>query len=103
MSASHDLGKNIKKARLQTDLSQHELAKKLGLSSKSVSAYETGRAIPPTFVLIKMAQITKVPVSEILGAKTKEKTNARKYDKILEKLDSIEKRLEKVEKMLLKA
>jgi ADP-ribose pyrophosphatase YjhB (NUDIX family)/DNA-binding XRE family transcriptional regulator len=69
------LFKNIKKARATSGLSQKELAKKLGVSDKTVSAYETGRAFPPTPTLARIAEITNTPVSEILGVEKPEDKN----------------------------
>jgi len=82
------LSKNIKKARTLSGLSQKELARRLGVSDKTVSAYETGRAIPPTPTLAKIAKITGVSVSEMMGIeKRKEKLEiARRLEKIEEKI-----------------
>jgi 8-oxo-dGTP diphosphatase len=79
---------NIKRARISTGLSQKELAKKLGVSDKTVSAYETGRAVPPTSVLTKISTITGKSLSELLGLKKNDKDN-----EISKKLDSIEMQL----------
>lgn len=82
------LFENIKKARATSGLSQKELAKKLGVSDKTVSAYETGRAIPPTPTLAKIAEITKTSVSEIMGV-----------EKPIDK-DEIADRLKKIEEQI---
>jgi len=84
------LFKNIKKARVASELSQKDLAKRLGVSDRTVSAYETGRAIPPTPTLAKIAEITKKTLSELLGID--EGKNG----------DEVAKKLEKIEKMLVK-
>jgi len=77
------LFQNIKKARVSSGLSQKELAKKLGVSDKTVSAYETGRAIPPTPTLAKIAEITKVSMSKMVGEESDEKTEiSRRLEKI---------------------
>jgi len=78
------LFKNIKRARTSSGLSQKELARRLGVSDKTVSAYETGRAIPPTLTLAKIAEITNVSLSNMIGEEADEKTE-------------ISKRLEKIE------
>lgn len=79
---------NIKKARVTSGLSQKDLAKKLGVSDKTVSAYETGRAIPPTPTLAKIAEITKISISELLGIEvTIDKEN------IAERLEKIEQKI----------
>ena len=93
--------KNIKKARVYSGLSQKQLAKKLGVSDKTVSAYETGRAIPPTPTLAKLAEITNVALSEIiseqeLGHQNSNNTNSERLDKIENRLTSLEQALIKL-------
>jgi transcriptional regulator with XRE-family HTH domain len=61
------LYKNLKLARISANVSQKELAEKLGLSDRAISAYETGRAIPPSSTLARIAEILNVSVSEIVG------------------------------------
>lgn len=41
----------IKIIRIKYNLSQDRFAKKLGISGKAISAYETGRSLPPLKVL----------------------------------------------------
>ena len=41
----------IKKVRLDKNLSQERFGKKIGVSGKSVSAYETGKSVPPLRIL----------------------------------------------------
>ena len=82
------LFRSIRVARTRAGLSQKGLAKKLGVSDKTVSAYETGRAIPPTRVLAKIAAITNVSLSELMGVKQKDGESAisRKLDDLAEKI-----------------
>jgi transcriptional regulator with XRE-family HTH domain len=93
------LFKNIKRARVSSELSQKQLAKKLGISDKTISAYETGRAFPPTPTLAKIAEITKISISEIMGVKNDKNTN---NDKISETLDKLEKRISSIEQIVIK-
>lgn len=88
MNQSYTFSKNIKKARVSSGLSQRDLAKMLGVSDKTVSAYETRRAIPPTPVLAKIAEITKMPAEELLGI-------GNGKDEIAERLKKIEEHLSK--------
>jgi ADP-ribose pyrophosphatase YjhB (NUDIX family)/DNA-binding XRE family transcriptional regulator len=85
------LFRNIRVARTQAGLSQKELARKLKVSDKTVSAYETGRAIPPTKVLANIATITNVSLSELMGVKEKGGDGAisRKLDELAEKIFEI--------------
>lgn len=50
----------IKQLRQEKNWSQAQLANKMGIHQKQVSAYERGRNIPSTEVLIKLADIFDV-------------------------------------------
>lgn len=57
------LGKKIKIARVELDLTQTDLAEKTGSLQKSISRYENGEAIPSLATLEKLAKALKKPVS----------------------------------------
>src|SRR3989304_7723719 len=59
----------LKTARVIAQLSQSDLAEKLGISPKTVSAYEQGRVIPPVPTLQKIAEITDQPVDFFMDKK----------------------------------
>ena len=67
MAKIAELPKKLKRARMSAGFSQKELAEKLGLSGKTISAYEKARAVPPTPTLARISEITKVPVQDIIG------------------------------------
>ena len=71
MKKSSELASKIRRARLSAGLLQKELADKIGVSNKSVSAYETGRAYPPTPILSKIADATDSSVSDLLSPVSK--------------------------------
>ena len=50
------LGRNIKRLRRLSGLSQAEFAASLQTSQSQISAYETGRRLPPTSLLIRIAE-----------------------------------------------
>jgi transcriptional regulator with XRE-family HTH domain len=52
----------IKKIRNNRQLSQHRFGKKVGLSGKTISAYETGRVVPPYKVLEKISTTYNYPL-----------------------------------------
>ena len=85
MKEPYILFKNIKKARVTSELSQKDLAKRLGLSDRTISAYETGRAIPPLPVLTKIASITKKSLSELVGIE--DSGNEKEIVKSLKKIE----------------
>ena len=58
---------NLKLARIKAELSQSELAKKIGVQSFSISRYETGVQYPSIETLLKMSEVLKVSVDHLLG------------------------------------
>jgi transcriptional regulator with XRE-family HTH domain len=57
------LADRIRRARKEAGFSQDELGEILGVSDKTISAYEVGRAVPPFFNLMKLAKLTQKPIS----------------------------------------
>lgn len=53
------LGKRIKLARVEQDLTQTQLAKKINAKQKSISRYETGASLPSIETLVKIAKVLK--------------------------------------------
>jgi len=52
-------GKKIKLARIELDLTQSDLADKIGAMQKSISRYETGLSMPSIETLVKIANVLK--------------------------------------------
>lgn len=88
-----ELSKRIRKARQEAHLSQQELGQAIGVSDKSVSAYEKGRALPSIDKLKKIAASTNQSVSFF----TEEKVNANLVNS---KLNKIEQELKEIKKLL---
>ena len=61
------LGKKIKLARIELDLTQAQLARKINARQKSISRYETGAALPSLETLVKIARALKKPTGHFLG------------------------------------
>ena len=97
MYKNSNLFEKIKKARLLAGLSQKDLAQKLGVSDKTISAYEMGRAIPPVLALQKIAEVTKQPLEYFFK---QEKLNEFNQQTIERKLDIIIDELKKISKKL---
>ena len=53
------LGKKIKLARVESDLTQTQLAQKIKAKQKSISRYETGDTEPSITTLGKIAKVLK--------------------------------------------
>jgi len=60
------LGKRIKLARVEMDLNQTQLAKKIGAKQKSISRYETAASLPSIETLVKIAKVLKRPAGYFL-------------------------------------
>ena len=60
------LGKRIRLARVERDLTQTALARKIRAKQKSISRYETGASVPTIDTLMKIASALKKPPSYFL-------------------------------------
>ncbi len=60
------IGKKIKLARVEQDLTQSQLAKKIKAKQKSISRYETGASMPSIETLLKIAKVLKKPAGYFL-------------------------------------
>ena len=58
---------NIRRLRKNAKMSQEDLAEKLSVVRQTVSKWERGLSVPDAEMVIKMADLFGVPVSELLG------------------------------------
>lgn len=61
------LGNRLRNLREDADLTQKELAIKIGLTPKMISFYENDQRTPPADILIKLADIFNITVDYLLG------------------------------------
>lgn len=61
------LGNNIYNLRAKADLSQEELAAKLGVSRQSVSKWETDASVPDVDKLIQLSKIFEITLDELVN------------------------------------
>jgi putative transcriptional regulator len=54
----------IKIERAILDLTQDDLAKKIGVSRQTINSIEKGRYVPSTVLSLKLSQLFKKPVNE---------------------------------------
>ena len=66
-----DFGNRLKTLRLKANMTQEQLAKKLGLTKSVISAYETDLRLPSYDVLIHIAKIYNVTSYYLLGLEQK--------------------------------
>jgi len=82
----------IKEARLTANLTQKELAEKLGITDATLSGYETGAHDPKSNRLAEIAKICNTTVDFLLGVDRKDFSEEKKPD-LLVGLDKDETRL----------
>ena len=66
----------LRTIRRSKDISQKELAQKLGVTQGAVSCWERGRWYPSLDMLRKLSQIFEVSIDELIGDCNDEKRTA---------------------------
>ena len=61
------LGQNIAAARRKRELTQQELAERVGIESVTVSRLETGASLPSVVRLIEIADVLGISLAELVG------------------------------------
>lgn len=78
------IGEFIKKQRTVKNLTQKQLAEKLGVTDKAISRWETGKGVPDVSLLIPLSNALEVSVHEILlGEKIEEEQKIEKYEETI--------------------
>lgn len=72
------IGKFIKKLRKDNNLTQDELAKKLGVTYQAVSKWENGKSIPDIAILKTISELFNVNIDELLEGSVKDKKRLNK-------------------------
>lgn len=62
------LGKKIKLARVEADMTQADLAEATEIMQKSISRYETGQSLPTLETLERLAKSLKKPFGYFLDS-----------------------------------
>ena len=62
-------GENLKTLRKNKGITQEELAVRLNIVRQTISKWEKGQSIPDAEMLVKLADIFEVPVSQLLGSR----------------------------------
>ena len=81
------LGKKIKQARSEFDLTQADLALRVGISPQLISAFESGRIKPDLKYIEKIAQFTHKPVYYFTGQRVVEALT--RVDRMMQELKEI--------------
>lgn len=60
-----DFGKNLKRIRIESNLTQAEVAKKINVSLKTISHWESGYTEPSLQMVQKIKEVLKVSYDEL--------------------------------------
>lgn len=77
------IGLFLKELRKEKQITQEELAEKLGVSNRTVSRWETGSNMPDFDVLIELSDFYDVEIREILEGKKIEENSDSKEELLL--------------------
>ena len=98
-------GKFIALKRKEKNLTQEQLAEKLGISNKTVSKWENGRCMPDYSIVKPLCQELEITVAELLDGETRENSGSafdeQRMLEILERIQRLEKQKETMYGMLL--
>lgn len=70
----------IKEKRKELNMTQEELAKKLGVSRQMINHYENGANFPSMFVVDKLCEVFNLSINDVLGG-PKEEVHIQKEEK----------------------
>lgn len=81
---------NLKTLRKSKGITQEELAARLNVVRQTISKWEKGQSVPDAEMLVKLAGIFEVPVSQLLGARIEP---VEQSDAVAEQLSRINEQL----------
>ena len=67
-----NLGERLKTLRIESGLTQKQIAERVGVAISGISSYESGTRLPSYPVLIKLARVYHVQTDFLLGVTSKE-------------------------------
>ena len=89
-------GKFIAHKRKEKNLTQEQLAEKLGVSNKTISKWETGKCMPDYTVVKSLCEELGITVAELMDGEVSEEKSVRTYDE--EQIMNLLKRTQDLEK-----
>lgn len=95
------IGKFISERRKLANLTQAQLADKLGITDRAVSKWETGKSLPDASIMLELCGILKITVNDLLSGEVVTMENYQKQSE--EMLIEMVKEKEEKDRMLLRA
>ena len=97
------IGKFILDLRKEKNMTQNELADKLGITDRAISKWENGRGMPDLSLLMPLCEILGISINELLSG---EKLNKQNYQEKLEEnfintIDYTDKKIRKIKKVFI--
>ena len=89
-------GKFIAQKRKEKNLTQEQLAEKLGVSNKTVSKWETGKCMPDYSVVQSLCEQLEITVAELMNGEEAEEKSVCTYDE--EQIIDLLRRTQELEK-----
>ena len=78
------IGRYIAECRKKANLTQMQLAEKLGITDKAISKWERGMAMPDTSIMLELCDILCISVNELLsGEKINMENSSQKNEQLL--------------------
>jgi len=97
------IGRFIAELRKEKNMTQKDLANKLGITDRAISKWENGRGMPDLSLLTSLCEVLEIKVNELLSG---EKLDNKNYQEELEKniintIDYTNKKLNNIKKIFL--
>ena len=88
------IGRFIAECRREANLTQMQLAEKLGITDKAISKWERGVAMPDTSIMLELCDILEISVNELLSGEkiNMENSNQKNEQILLEMAKELEKK-----------
>lgn len=77
------IGKFIAECRKKNNLTQLQLAEKLGITDRAVSKWENGKAMPDSAIMLDLCKILKISVNDLLNGEKFSMENNNQNDEQL--------------------
>ena len=86
------IGRFIAECRKRTNLTQMQLAEKLGITDKAISKWERGVAMPDTSIMLELCDILCISVNELLNGEiiNMENSNQKNEQLLLDMANELE-------------
>ena len=90
------IGRFIAMKRKEKNLTQEQLAEKLGISNKTISKWENGKCMPDYSIVKPLCQELGITITELMDGEIKENNSIRIFDEqqiidMLERIQILEK------------